>query len=158
MTFNLPGGELVRPVDYLQAFLEQSTDAVIEYDLEMRCVSVNPAGAAFWGAQPADLVGKTVLQLLDRLDQPNQPIDPLFNPDCLQGVISQVAIALQQVFRQTKPLQFTHEVSLADGIRFYETVYTPVLDRAGAVVRVFSVGRRSPIRAPGSIPMGQTLT
>lgn len=27
------------------------------------------------------------------------------------------------------------------GIRFYETVYTPVLDRAGAVVRVFSVGR-----------------
>jgi PAS domain S-box-containing protein len=141
MTFNLPGGELVRPVDYLQAFLEQSTDAVIEYDPEMRCVSVNPAGAAFWGLQSVDLVGKTVLQLLDQLDQPNQPIAPLFNPDHLQKVISQVAIALQQVFRQTKPLQFTHEVPLADGTRFYETVYTPVLDMAGAVVRVFSVGR-----------------
>jgi PAS domain S-box-containing protein len=138
MTFNLPGGELVRPVDYLQAFLEQSTDAFIEYDSETRCISVNPAGAALLGSEPADLVGKTVLQWLKPVNRkPNLWLDS----NGLRLVVSQVAIALQQVFSQLKPLQFTHEVPLANGTRFYETVYTPVMDAAGVVVRVFSVGR-----------------
>ncbi|MBD2055347.1 PAS domain-containing protein [Oculatella sp. FACHB-28] len=139
MTFNLPGGELVRPVDYLQAFLEQSTDAFIEYDSETRCVAVNPAGAALLGLQPAALMGRTVLQWLNWVNR--EQSTSLLDPHCLRLVISQVAIALQQVFSQNKPLQFTHEVPLAGGTRFYETVYTPVLDAAGAVVRVFSVGR-----------------
>jgi PAS domain S-box-containing protein len=147
MTFNLPGGELVRPVDYLQAFLEQSTDAFIEYDSETRCVTVNPAGAALLGSEPADLMGKTVLQWLKPVDrQPNSLLDS----NGLRLVVSQVAIALQQVFGQIKSLQFTHEVPLASGTRFYETVYTPIVDAAGVVVRVFSVGRA--IAAPRPYP------
>jgi two-component system NtrC family sensor kinase len=120
------------PIHRFQAFFEVSDDAFAEYDRGLRYKTINPVGAALLKLQVTDAIGRTHQELIE--------LEPLPLP--LQGVLTHIAESVEQVFATAKKLLIIHPIPRDDGIEFYETAYTPILDTTGHPISVFSIGRK----------------
>jgi PAS domain S-box-containing protein len=108
--------------EYLRSFLEKSTDVYVEYDPQLRYISINPAGCSLLGRPLEDIIGKTNHELLQT------------ETHCLDQLIQQAFTTAEQVF-------VAHEVLLPDEQRTFESIYAPIADPSGTVQRVIGVCR-----------------
>lgn len=121
----------VQTVNLVQAFVETSDDLFVEYDAELQCRSINPAATVVWNLSASEIIGKTNQELIEQ--------GCLLLP--LQRFLTEIHDRLRQVLQTSRKSRMLHEVLTRQGRRFYEIAYTPITDDAGAVVRIFSVGR-----------------
>lgn len=108
--------------DYFRSFWETSTDILVEYDSELRCLSINPAGCTMLTLAPESIVGKTNQELFGEA------------ADLLDSTI-------QRTFDTSEKIFVDYELPVAQGNRIFETVYTPITTPSGAVQRVIGVSR-----------------
>ncbi|MEB3337184.1 MAG: ATP-binding protein, partial [Leptolyngbyaceae bacterium] len=108
--------------DYFRLFLERSSDVFVEYDSELRYLSINPAGSALMGQDPVEILGKTNQELMgvqaEAMDHP-----------------------IRQAFQTCQPVFVNHEVILPDGSKSFESIYTPIVEPEGSVRRVIGICR-----------------
>ncbi|MGI0487612.1 GAF domain-containing protein [Pantanalinema rosaneae CENA516] len=107
---------------YFRLFLEKSIDVFVEYDPELRYISINPAGSVLLGRSQAEVIGKT-------------------NRELLGGIADAIEPLIQQAFATGEKVFVNHEVSLPQGTRVFETIYAPILNPVGIVQRVIGVSR-----------------
>ncbi len=105
-----------------QLFLEKSDDVFVEYDRELRYVWINPIGAALLGLTPADVVGKTDIELIG-------------------DTAEQIQVLVQQAFETGQKVLVDQEIILPTGARIYNSIYAPIIDASGKVHRVVGLGR-----------------
>jgi PAS domain S-box-containing protein len=129
MSLERPSKAKEPTVNHFQTFLDASLDAIAEYD-RSSYVFINKAGANLVGLAPAEMIGKTNRQLAEQAELTS-----------VRDVALQLEVCIQQVLRTAEPLAIVHIVASGGKQRCYETVYTPILDQAGTVERIFSVGR-----------------
>lgn len=109
--------------EYFRSFLDKSTDIFVEYDSQLRYISINPAGCALLGLPAAAIIGKTNRELLGSFAD---ELDPL----------------IQQAFDTREKVFVDHEMTLPhSGVRVFETTYAPITSRSGMVQRVIGVWR-----------------
>ncbi|MDX2244857.1 MAG: PAS domain S-box protein [Leptolyngbyaceae cyanobacterium bins.302] len=108
--------------EYLRSFLEKSTDVYVEYDAQLRYISINPVGCALLGHPLEEIIGKTNQELLKVEDS------------ALDQLVQQALDTAEQVF-------VDHELLLPEGKRVFESVYAPITDPSGTVQRVLGVCR-----------------
>jgi PAS domain S-box-containing protein len=107
---------------YFRLFLEKSIDVFVEYDSELRYISINPAGSTLLGRSQTEIIGKTNRELLGSV------------ADGVEGLI-------QQAFETGEKVFVNHEVNLPQGPHVFETIYAPILNPLGKVQRVIGVSR-----------------
>lgn len=107
---------------YFRLFLEKSIDMFVEYDSDLRYISINPAGSALLGRSQAEIIGKTNRELLGSAADAVEPL-------------------IWQVFETGEKVFVNHEVNLPPGARVFETIYAPILNPVGIVQRVIGVSR-----------------
>lgn len=111
-----------RSADYFRSFLRQSSDIFVEYDTIERYLSINAAGAAFFGLPREQIIGKTNREL-----SPNaaEAIEPL----------------LRHVYETGDRVLVSHEISFPIGNKTLETVYSPISDETGSIHRIIAIAR-----------------
>ncbi len=108
--------------EYFRSFLEQSNDVFVEYDQELRYLSINLAGAELLGRSPEEIIGKTNRELI--------------------GVNAEsIEVLIQQAFHSGEKVFANHEIISATGIKTFETIYTPIREPEGNIHRVIGIGR-----------------
>lgn len=107
---------------YFRLFLEKSIDVFVEYDPELRYISINPAGSALLGRSQAEVIGQT-------------------NQELLGGVADAIEPLIRQAFETGEKVFVNHEVNFPQGARVFETIYAPILNPVGVVQRVIGVSR-----------------
>ena len=107
--------------EYFRLFLEQSSNVFVEYDRQLRYLSINPAGASLLGRRQAEIIGKTNRELIGASADTIEPL-------------------IRQVFHTGQKVVANHEVSAATGTRTFETVYAPIADASGTICRVIGIG------------------
>jgi PAS domain S-box-containing protein len=110
-----PGGDLV-------AALVQAADAVVMYDPELRYTYINQSGASFLGLDSNDVIGKT-------------------NKDLVGSGADSIEPFVRKAFEEKERVLVLHEIPLADGVRLFDTIYSPVMDESGAVHSVIGICR-----------------
>lgn len=108
--------------EYLRSFLEKSIDVYVEYDEQLRYITINPIGCNILGRPLHDIIGKT-----------NQE---LFADDA-----SEIEHLLQQAFTTAEKVFVNHEMPLQQETRMFESVYAPITDPTGTVQRVIGICR-----------------
>ncbi len=106
----------------LDRLADSSEDIFIEYDIDLRLVRINLAGAQAWGRSPSELVGKT-------------------NQDLLGQKASELDYPLQYVLKTGKNLRVNQEIPWRTGAKIYNSLYTPIKDHKETVIGVICVGR-----------------
>lgn len=111
-----------RSAEYFRSFLVESSDAFLEYDAQLRYLSINPAGASLFNLPPEKIVGKTNREL--------------------PGVAA-IAIepSLRQVCKTGDRLVVDCEINLPTGRRTFEMVYSPIADESGTLHRIVGIAR-----------------
>ncbi|MGJ3249317.1 MAG: PAS domain-containing protein [Elainellaceae cyanobacterium] len=115
-------------IDRFQGLLETSNDAIAEYNSALRCRAINAAGASLFGLAPENLLGKTHSEIAAHY------------PDCDVDALHQIDTCLRQIITTKESITVVQYYTINHAVRFYETVYTPVLE-SDAVVHIFSIGR-----------------
>jgi PAS domain S-box-containing protein len=108
--------------EYFRSFLDKSIDVFVEYDPELRYISINPAGCALIGLPRSAIIGKTNRELLGPIAETMESL-------------------IRQAFETGEKVFIDHEISLPHGIRVFETIYAPITSRSGKVQRVIGVCR-----------------
>ncbi|MGL5192139.1 MAG: ATP-binding protein [Chroococcales cyanobacterium] len=108
--------------DYFRSFLRQSSDIFVEYDTQLRYLSINAAGAAFFGLTREQIIGKTNQELSANAAE---AIDPL----------------LRHVYETGDRVLVSHEISFPIGNKTLETVYSPISDETGSIHRIIAIAR-----------------
>ncbi len=106
----------------LLLFMSQSTDAFVMYDSSLQYTYINTEGATLLGMTPDDIIGKTNRDL----------IGP--GADALEPYIQAAFDGKEKVF-------VVHEIPLPTGTRWFDTIYTPVVNEMQEIVRVVGVCR-----------------
>ncbi len=107
--------------EYFRLFLEQSANVFVEYDRQLRYLSINPTGASLLGRRQAEIIGKTNRELI------GSPADT-------------IEASIRQVFDTGQKVVANHDFSTATGIRTFETVYAPISDASGTICRALGIG------------------
>jgi PAS domain S-box-containing protein len=107
---------------YFRSFLAASMDVYIEYDRDCRYVSINPAGCHYFGRSAEEIIGKTNRELLGTAGET-------------------IEVLLERVLSTGERVFVDHELATSSGIRVFETLYTPIGDRAGGVQRIVGMCR-----------------
>ncbi len=136
-------------VDRFQIFLESSTDAIAEYSHSCHYLAVNASGAAFLGVSPGDLIGKTNRDVATQMSQHHDDVD-------FQHMMLQIEACLHQVVNTSASLRVVHIVQVSGQRRMMETTYSPVLDDAQYVTRIFSIGRDVTAYSDWATPVTQS--
>lgn len=108
--------------DYLRSFVQQSSHVFVEYDERLRYRSINPAAASLLGLPPEKIIGKTNRELLGPAADAIEPL-------------------IRQVYHTGERVVVNQEISLPGGIITMETVYSPIADNRGNIVRVIGIGQ-----------------
>src|SRR5665648_255808 len=117
--------ELSRVESQLRAVLNGSTDAIAQYDRELRCRYINPAGERLRGVPLADLVGRT--------DRESARADPAADV---------WATALQRVLDTGEPGELEYSTIGPGGEEgWFHTTLSPENDANGAVIGVLTSTR-----------------
>ncbi|MGA7933911.1 MAG: PAS domain S-box protein, partial [Kovacikia sp.] len=108
--------------EHFRLFVEASTDVFVEYDAQLRYVSINPVGSNLLGLPPEQVMGKTNRELLG---PPGENLELL----------------IQQAFDTGEKVFVDHEFHLPNGVRIFETIYTPIANSSGTIQRVLGICR-----------------
>ncbi len=108
--------------DYFRSFLRQSSDIFVEYDTQLRYVSINSAGAAFFGLTREQTIGKT-------------------NRELSADAASAIEPLLRHVYETGDRVLVSHEISFPIGNKILETVYSPISDENGTIHRIIAIAR-----------------
>ncbi|UBF24667.1 PAS domain S-box protein [Kovacikia minuta CCNUW1] len=108
--------------EHFRSFLEKSTDVFVEYDTQLRYLSINPAGCAFLGLPSNQVIGKT-------------------NRELLGSTGENLETLIQHAFDTGTKVFVDHEFHLPTGVRVFEIVYAPVANSTGTVQRVIGIAR-----------------
>ncbi|WP_052315776.1 ATP-binding protein [Oscillatoria acuminata] len=108
--------------DYFRSFLRQSTDIFVEYDTQLRYLSINAAGAAFFERSREQIIGKT-------------------NRDLSANAAEVIEPLLRHVYETGDRVLVTHEIGFPIGNKTVETVYSPISDETGAIHRIIAIAR-----------------
>ncbi len=106
----------------LLLFLSQSADAFVMYNSDLQYTYINETGAAFMGLTPEEIVGKT-------------------NQDIMGEQADSIEPYVQAAFDGKEKVFAVHEIPLPAGTRWFDTIYTPVLDEEQQIIRVVGVCR-----------------
>lgn len=98
-------------MDTLHAFLERSSDAIMEYDSALRYRWLNASALAFLGMERNQVLGKRNLDLLGA------------------EAAKSIEMYMRQALDTQEVVKVTHDLSLRDRVRYFDTVYTPLLDQ-----------------------------
>jgi diguanylate cyclase (GGDEF)-like protein/PAS domain S-box-containing protein len=122
---SLAGGvRLARAEAQLRAVLNGSSDAIAQYDLELRYRYLNPAGERLRGMPLADLVGRT---------------DREIGPDA--EAAARWEAALRRVLDTGSPGEHEFSMALPGGEAWFHSTLSPELDDTGAIVGVLTSTR-----------------
>lgn len=108
--------------DYFRSFLRQSSDIFVEYDTEERYLSINAAGAAFFGLTREQIIGKTNREVSANAAEAIEPL-------------------LRHVYETGDRVLVSHEISFPIGNKTLETVYSPISDETGSIHRIIAIAR-----------------
>ncbi len=108
--------------DYFRLFLEKSNDIFVEYDSDLRYISINPAGCQLLGLSANDIMGKT-------------------NQEILGTAAATIDELIRHAFATGEKVFVDHEFALPDGARVFEIIYAPITNPAGVVKRVIGICR-----------------
>ena len=108
--------------DYFRTFLKKSIDVFVEYDADLRYLSINPTGGELLGLPLSEIIGKTNGELLGAAAEPTEAI-------------------VRQVFETGEEVYVDHEFNLPQGKKVFETIYAPITNPAGKVQRVIGICR-----------------
>ncbi|MCT7957434.1 ATP-binding protein [Laspinema palackyanum] len=108
--------------DYFRSFLRQSSDIFVEYDTQLRYLSINAAGAAFFGLTREQIIGKTNQELSANAAEAIEPL-------------------LCHVYETGDRVLVSHEINFPIGNKTVETVYSPISDETGAIHRIIAIAR-----------------
>lgn len=103
-------------------FLTRSIDALVVYDPDLRYTFINPSGANLLGYPVEEVIGRS-------------------NRDLIGDAADSIETHLLRTIKEKTRVFVLHEIHLSDGPRLFDTVYSPVLNDAGEVVRVTGVCR-----------------
>ncbi len=106
----------------LMLFLSQSADAFVMYNSNLQYTYINKTGAAFLGLTPEEIIGKT-------------------NQDIIGDDADTIESYVQSAFNGKKKVFTVHEIPLPTGTRWFDTIYTPVLNEEQEIIRVVGVCR-----------------
>ncbi len=109
------GGELYKAVS-------QAVDVLVVYDESLRYTFINERGASFLGLDSVQVIGKT-------------------NREIMGPRADAVESHVRRAFENRERVFVLHEIPLQDGVRLFDTVYSPVLDESGRVTRVTGMCR-----------------
>ncbi len=102
-----------------RSFIETSPDVFIEYDRNLRYLSVNSAGTSLLGHDRDHILGKT-------------------NQELLGDAAETIETHIRQAFETGERVSTSHEVILPTGTKIFDATYTPIADPKGTVQRVLS--------------------
>ena len=108
--------------DYFRSFLRQSSDIFVEYDTQLRYLSINAAGAAFFGLSREQMTGKTNRELSANAAEAIEPL-------------------LRHVYETGDRVLVSHEITFPIGNKTLETVYSPISDETGSIHRIIAIAR-----------------
>jgi PAS domain S-box-containing protein len=142
---NIEQGEQTETaIAHWQLFIEASADAWAEYNSSRQYLTINTTGAKLLGLPQSAIVGKTNAELAQWLAE-----------------TAALDLAVQQVLTSGQSLVVVHQFSIAETLRWYETVYTPIVVH-GEILRVISVGREvtqywqcGKVRSPELLPRAE---
>jgi PAS domain S-box-containing protein len=117
--------------DYFQQLFVTSDDIWIEYDRDQRIAAINPISTALLQLPEIALLGKRMGEVADQVALAASVRDVVDNLDC----------CVRQVINTRTALKVTHSFASPDGIRVYETTYTPIQRDGDQVERIFAIGR-----------------
>ncbi|MGF1600960.1 MAG: response regulator [Thermosynechococcaceae cyanobacterium] len=104
------------------AFVEQTSDAFVAFDLQFRYVAINSSGATLLGLSPEQIIGHTHRELLgDQADE----IEPFLEEAYETG---------QQVFVE-------RTLEIGEQTCYYDNIYTSALDENGNVTCIWGIYR-----------------
>ncbi len=106
----------------LLLFLSQSADAFVMYNSDLQYTYINETGAAFLGLTPEEIVGQT-------------------NRDIIGDQAATIESYVQAAFSGKEKVFTVHEIPLPTGTRWFDTIYTPVLNEKQEIIRVVGVCR-----------------
>ncbi len=106
----------------LQVAISDAVDALVVYDDSLRYIYINPEGASFLGSTPDRIVGKTNREILGP------------GADAIEPHVRKAFDTEEKVF-------VLHKLPLPDGLRLFDTVYTPSRDESGSVTRAVGICR-----------------
>ncbi len=123
----------------LDLFLTCVSDAIVVYDPDLRYTFINPAGAALLGHEAEDVIGRTNREIIGD------------GADTIEPHVRRALENKEKIF-------VLHEIPLPGGPRLFDTVYSPVLNDSGEVVRVTGLCRdvtedRSRISSQDKLPL-----
>ena len=106
-----------------RALVESSPDAVFLHDRDGRYLYINSAGARYYGKEPADIVGKTLAELIPK--------------ERAQDMLKD----LSRVFREQTPVEGEYALTAATGSHLFSTILAPIRNDDGAVTAVIGIAR-----------------
>jgi len=106
----------------LEDLAENSEDIFVQYDLNLRYVRINLAGASTLGIHPSEIVGKT-----------NQYFFP--------QQAGEMDKFVEYVLRTGENIRVNQEISFPTGAKIYNSLYTQIKDANGKVTGVIGVCR-----------------
>lgn len=123
--------------------LDQAVDAIALYDSDGCCLAANTTLTELLGCHAADLVGKT-------LSEVHQRVKPIFHP-----VLTQIDRNLRQVQATQRGLQVTHRFPQDQEPEVYHATYSPIQNSEGELQQILWVGR--PLNKPSNKPLDKTV-
>ncbi|PZD72924.1 Signal transduction histidine-protein kinase BarA [Acaryochloris thomasi RCC1774] len=119
MKLNSVGGQMAQQ---FLAFVEQTSDAFVAFDLKFRYIAINASGACLLSLEPQQIIGSTHRELLgDQADE----IEPF----------------LEEAAETGKKVFVERTLQIEQQIRHYDTVYTPTMDASGNVTCIWGIYR-----------------
>ncbi len=113
---------LRRSQERMISLLENSPDVISRFDLQLRCLYMNPAGEKSFGIAPGSFLGKTSLEM-------GMPSD----------VASVRDAHMEKAAKTRAATAFEYLYSTPDGVRYFHTVTTPEFADNGSVASLLNV-------------------
>lgn len=120
--------QVASPLDQL---IDQSPDAIAQYDALGRYQRVSLAVVSLLGLTPSEILGCTNEDLMGQLD---------LAPD-LKLYLAQIEASLKRVLASGRAETALHSLPWGGTLKLYETSYTPLWDGAGQLCQIIALGR-----------------
>ncbi|MGF1513935.1 MAG: ATP-binding protein [Elainellaceae cyanobacterium] len=120
----------------LQQLVARSLEIMACYGEDRRYCAVSPALAEALDCRPNALLDHTNADLADEAQQSNKPV-------AIQSYWRQVDDAVAIALQRGEAERRIHPFPTAEGVRLYDTTYTPIADQSGQVRQILSISREA---------------
>ncbi|MCF8459768.1 MAG: PAS domain S-box protein [Flavobacteriales bacterium] len=114
---------LIRENELLNSIIQGASDSIYAKDLDGRYISINEAGAAYFGKHIDEIIGRTDDELIDF--------------DIANGIIAND----QALFKTGNPVTYESRGTFGIGHNYFSTTKSPLRDSEGNVIGLIGVSR-----------------